>query len=366
LTKVGLILKTHEPSVGEARQKPYPVTVHPFTENIAGDWDKFVIGQSSGTLFHLIPWMRAIENTFGFEPCYVYSERGGEITGVAPVFSVSNWIVGRCLISTPYAVYGGVCAADSESELALLEHLKQLADSQKTDYLELRFRQREILPGFISNPLYYGFSTSIAPNHEANLKQLPKDTRYMIRKAAKAGLRTKRGLEQLSDFYHLFSQSMKRLGTPVFPRALFQNLMKEFGGKVDLLMVYSGNKAVSGVFSFRFRDTILPYYAGAGPEAAPLAANNFMYSELMKNSAEEGCRYFDFGRSKKGTGAFAFKTQWNMNVEQFTYQVHLVRRKDMPNFSPVNPKFELATRVWKRIPLPVTTWLGPQIIRWFP
>jgi FemAB-related protein (PEP-CTERM system-associated) len=366
LTKVSSILKTYQPSVEEARRKTGPVTVRPFTADIAEDWDKFVLGQSSGTLFHLIPWMRAIKNTFGFEPCYVYSERDGKITGVAPVFLVSNWIVGRCLISTPYAVYGGVCAADSESEQALLEHLKLLAHSRETDYLELRFRQREMLPGFISNPIYYGFSTSIEPNHEANLKRLPRDTRYMIRKAAKAGLRTKRGPEQLGDFYRLFSQSMKRLGTPVFPCALFENLIKEFDGKVDLLLVSSGSKAVSGVFSFRFRDTILPYYAGAGPEAAPLAANNFMYSELMKNSAEEGCRYFDFGRSKKGTGAFAFKTQWNMDMEQFTYQVHLVQRKDLPNFSPVNPKFELATRVWKKFPLPVTTWLGPQIVRWFP
>jgi lipid II:glycine glycyltransferase (peptidoglycan interpeptide bridge formation enzyme) len=142
--------------------------------------------------------------------------------------------------------------------------------------------------------------------------------------------------------------------------------MNEFSGSVDLLLIYAGPKPVSGIFSFRFRDTILPYYAGAGPEAGPLAANNFMYSELMKNSAEEGLRFFDFGRSKKDTGAYAFKTQWNMNVEQLTYQVHLVRRKELPNFSPLNPKFELATRVWKKIPLPITAWLGPRVVRWFP
>lgn len=355
-----------ECSAKDLPRSSLPLGVRPFTRDIAERWDRFVLGQPGGTLFHLIPWMRAIEKTFGYEPCYVYAERGGEISGVVPVFLVSNWIVGKCLISTPYAVYGGVCAADAESEHALLEHLKTLAHSQETDYLELRFRQREMLPGFAANPLYFAFTAPLSPDHEANLKRLPKDTRYMIRKAAKAGLRAQRGLEQLGDFYRLFAQSLKRLGTPVFPRALFENLMNEFSGSVDLLLIYAGLKPVSGVFSFRFRDTILPYYAGAGPEAGPLAANNFMYSELMKNSAEEGLRFFDFGRSKKGTGAYAFKTQWNMNVEQLTYQVHLVRRKELPNFSPLNPKFELATRVWKKIPLPITAWLGPRVVRWFP
>ena len=188
----------------------------------------------------------------------------------------------------------------------------------------------------------------------------------MIRKAAKAGLKTKRGFDQVSDFYRLLATSMRRLGTPAFPRALFQHLVEEFKENADLLLVYVGERPVSGVFSFRFRQSVLPYYAGAAPEATTLAANNFMYAELMRIAAEEGIREFDFGRSKSGTGAYAFKTQWNMDVQQLTYQVHLVRRKDLPNFSPVNPKFELATRVWKRLPLPLATWLGPRVVRWFP
>jgi FemAB-related protein (PEP-CTERM system-associated) len=159
---------------------------------------------------------------------------------------------------------------------------------------------------------------------------------------------------------------MRRLGTPVFPRALFENLIREFRDSIDLLLVYAGEEPVTGVFSFFFRDTVAPYYAGASPEANALAANNLMYWELMKHAAEQGMRHFDFGRSKKGTGSYAFKTQWNMNLEPLDYQVHLVRRKQLPDFSPINPKFELATRVWKRMPLRLTTWLGPRLVRWFP
>jgi FemAB-related protein (PEP-CTERM system-associated) len=353
-------------SQGEELETLAPVRVHSFKPDIAPDWDRFVLAQPHGTLFHLTAWKQAIEATFSYDPCYVYAERGGQITGVAPVFLISNWIEGRCLLSTPFAVYGGICAADAESENALIAHLKDLAQSRKVEHLELRYRTHEDIAGFSRNSLYVTFTTTIARDPDANLKRLPRDTRYMIRKAAKAGLCVERGIEKIDDFYRLFAHSMKRLGTPVLPHSFFLNLLSEFKGSADLLLVYSGSKPVAGVFYFVHRDTILPYYAGCSDEATRLAANNFMYWELLKYAAEIGMREFDFGRSKRGTGSFDFKTQWNMSVQPLDYQVLLVQRKEMPNFSPVNPKFELAARVWRQLPSPLATWLGPHVVRWFP
>jgi FemAB-related protein (PEP-CTERM system-associated) len=343
-----------------------PMRIHPVSADVAGRWDEFVTSQSTGTIFHLTGWKNAIEKTFGYRPNYIYSENAGKITGVAPIFEISNWIMGRCLLSIPLAVYGGVCAADHESETALLAHLKDLSHLRDVDFMELRFRKKDSLPGFLPNDRYATFSTTLSPDADSALKHLPRDTRYMIRKATKSGLRSQYGLDQIATFYKLFAYSMRRLGTPVFPRALFDNLIREFEGRCELLVIYLGTEPVTGVLSFYFRDTVLPYYAGASPGAQALAANNFMYWELMKHAASLGMRRFDFGRSKKGTGAYAFKTQWNMNIEPLDYQVYLVRRKDMPNFSPVNPKFGLATRVWRRMPLPLTTWIGPRVVRWFP
>jgi FemAB-related protein (PEP-CTERM system-associated) len=366
MSKVGATLKTANSALEERSSGSTGVRTHHFTDAVAERWNRFVFQQPTGSLFHLLGWKRAIEKTFGFQSCYAYAERDGVITGVAPVFSISSWVVGRCLVSAPFAVYGGICAADNESEEELVRHLKELAYNQQVDYLELRYRQREMIPGFVSNPLYATFTAPLCADHEANLKRLPKDTRYMIRKAAKEGLTSRRGMDQMDQFYRLFAFSMKRLGTPVFPRSLFDNLAREFPESVDLLLVYQKTEPVSGVFSFRFRDTMLPYYAGARAESTRLAANNFMYAELMKIASEEGLRHFDFGRSKKGTGAYAFKTQWNMNIEPLAYQVHLVRRKELPNFTPLNPKFELATRLWRRMPLGLTTLFGPRVVKWFP
>jgi FemAB-related protein (PEP-CTERM system-associated) len=342
------------------------LTVRPYLPTDAPRWDRFVYEQAEGSPFHLTAWQRAIQRTFGYEPCHLLVERGTEITGVLPLFYVSNWLTGRVLLSSPLAVYGGICASDEASRKCLLEAVTREARRRSVEYLELRTRVGPIPDGFHHNSLYVSFGTELADNPEAMLKRIPRDTRYMIRKGEKAGLRIQAGPDELNALYPLFCQSMHRHGTPVFPRRLFTNLQDEFGSSMEILAVYGGNEPITAVASFYFRNEVLPYYAGAGPEAPRLAANNFMYWELMKRAARSGYNRFDFGRSKKGTGSYAFKTQWNMEVRTLDYQVFLVRRKTVPNFSPVNPKFERATRVWRRLPLGLANAVGPRVIRWLP
>jgi FemAB-related protein (PEP-CTERM system-associated) len=336
-----------------------------FDSEIIGPWDRFVLQHPRASFFHLAGWKRVIEKTFGYKAEYFYSERNGRITGITPLFVFSNWLVGHCLISVPLAAYGGIVAEDSLSEQALLNHVKDMARSANVDYLELRQRG-QLHDGFQANPLYVTFHAPLSSDPQLNLRRLPKDTRYMIRKAEKSGLKIVFGEEKMDLFYDLFAQSMKRLGTPAFPAALFRNCLEEFPQQTQLTLVYAASQPVAGVLSFFFRDTILPYYAGAHESATRLAANNFIYWQLIKWAGEHGYQTFDFGRSKKGTGSYAFKSQWNMTIEPLNYQVFLVRRKTVPNFSPVNPKFDLAIRMWRNLPLSVTKLLGPPIVRLFP
>ncbi len=349
-----------------AQQGAIQPAVRAYTDSDRERWDAFVRREPSASFFHLSGWMRVMKRTSGYRCCALYAENGGEITGVLPLFSIKNWILGHCLISTPLAVYGGIAASDEQSYFALLEQAKHMAKRQQVQYLELRNRNGNLEPGFHPNTRYVTFTCELSRDPEANLQRLPRDTRYMIRKAQKQGLTVRRGTDQLGAFYELMALSLKRLGTPMFPRALFNNLVEEFTGQIDLLMVYSDQKPVSGVFTFTFGDTVLPYYAGASPDAPRLAANNLMYSELMRWAAEKGYRQFDFGRSKTGTGSCAFKTQWNMKVTPLSYQVFLVKKKTVPDFSPANSRFEKATRLWSRLPLWFTKKAGPSVVRWFP
>jgi FemAB-related protein (PEP-CTERM system-associated) len=279
---------------------------------------------------------------------------------------VSNWIVGRCLISTPFADYGGVCAADEESADSLVAHALEIGTAEKVDFLELRHKTGKPRPEFYVKDLYVSFATELAAEPEAHLKRLPRDTRYMIRKGEKAGLEIQHGLEQLPEFYGLFTLNWRRFGTPVFSPQWLEVLIQEFQGSAGLVMARANGRPVAGVFSFVFRDTLFPHYSGAAPDANALAANNFIYWELMKRAIGQGVRRFDFGRSKQNTGAYKFKSAWNMQMDALQYQICMIKRRSPPNFSPANPKFALAANLWSRMPLKATTWLGPHVVRWFP
>lgn len=343
-----------------------PCRVRPLGEHDSEEWDRFVLLHPRGTFFHQSAWKRVMERTYGYQSYYFCAHRGERITGIAPTFLISSWVAGRRLISLPFAVYGGVCAEDQESEQALVTHLEQLAAELDVEYLELRNRQGCIRPGYHPNERYATFTIPITADVEAIYERFPKDIRYMIRKAEKAHLRVQRGFDQLDDFYRLMTINLRRLGTPMFPRALFENLIREYPGQIDLSLVYSGDTAVAGGMSFFFREWMQPYYIGSKEEAKTLAANNFLWWELIKLAASTGHTTFDFGRSKKDSGNYAFKKKWNPRMEPLDYQVKLFRRTELPNFSPANPKFEFATNVWKKLPIGLTRMIGPRVVRWFP
>jgi hypothetical protein len=133
-----------------------------------------------------------------------------------------------------------------------------------------------------------------------------------------------------------------------------------------ILSVWQGRKMVAGVLTFIHKGALLPYYGGGLRGHFGAAVNDFMYWELMKYGCLNGFRSFDFGRSKKGTGSYSFKKHWGFEPTELDYQCFLVRAKEMPNISPVNPKYSAMINVWKRLPLPISNWLGPKIVRGIP
>ncbi len=156
---------------------------------------------------------------------------------------------------------------------------------------------------------------------------------------------------------------MHALGTPVFSRRLFTVLRDEFGDDCRILTITKDGRTVASVMNFYFRDEVLPYYGGGTSEARALKGNDFMYWELMRRSAEEGIRIFDFGRSKQGAGSYSFKKNWGFVPEPLHYEYHLVKAKEVPEVNPNNPKYQMFIKLWRKLPLGMTQWLGPHIVR---
>lgn len=329
------------------------------------EWDRFVLSCPSGTIFHLSGWANVVESILGHRPHRLVARDATGITGVLPVSWIRNRAFGDCLVSLPLAVYGGICTNEEGSHSALLKAGSTLADNLGVKYLELR-NQTELYPTPLpGRDLYLTFTQDLTPGPDKLLQGLPRDTRYMVRRSLKAGLEWTEDVT-LDEFYDIYAHSVHRLGTPVFSKELFVRLRAEFKQHCRIFGVRKGTKAIAAVFCFYFRDSVLPYYGGSLAEYNRYAPNNFMYWNLICQSCKEGVRYFDFGRSKRGTGAFDFKAAWAMNVQPLPYRYHLVRAADVPHLSPVDRKFQLPIALWKRMPFAWTKLLGPQVIRWIP
>lgn len=329
------------------------------------EWDRFVQSEESGTLFHLCAWHRVIERVMGHRCIRLVASREGRISGVFPISHVRSRLFGDCLISSPLAVYGGICAGDQDSYFSLLSTAGDLAKSLNVKYLEMRNASENFRSNLPGRDLYVTFTQDLTCGAERLLQGLPRDTRYMIRKSMKAGLDWTEDLS-IDEFYEIYARSVHRLGTPVFSKQLFVALREEFPNHCRLFGVRKGKRAIAGVLCFYYKDQVLPYYGGALAEFNRDAPNNFMYWNLIAQSCREGLRQFDFGRSKRGTGSFQFKSTWSMEVRNLPYRYQLVGARAVPEMSPVDPKFQLPVAIWKRLPFSWTKRLGPMMIRRIP
>jgi FemAB-related protein (PEP-CTERM system-associated) len=211
--------------------------------------------------------------------------------------------------------------------------------------------------------LYVTFRKVMSSDVEENMLAIPRKQRAMVRKGIKNELRGE--IDQNVDrFFELYSDNVHRHGTPPFSKAYFAALKRVFGEKCELLTVVDVNGTpVSGVMSFYFKDEVLPYYAGDFVTARDLAANDFKYWELMRRACERGCKIFDYGRSKRGTGSFDFKKNWGFEPEPLQYEYKLLKTDRIPENNPLNPKYQMFIKAWRKLPRPIVNLFGPYIVR---
>ena len=324
-------------------------------------WDRFVRACPEATFFHRAGWRHVIGRAFGHDSHYLYTREGDALTGILPLGHVKSAFFGNALISVPFAVYGGCCAVSPQARDALMAAARELARRLGVDYLELREREALTTGGQVKD-LYVTFRKTIGSDPEENLKAIPRKQRAMIRKGIKAGLRSH--LDTDTDrFFRVYSESVRNLGTPVYAARYFSILHEVFREDCEILTVTHDGRPLASVMSFYFRNEVLPYYGGGTVDARRFKGNDFMYWELMRRAGERGIEIFDFGRSKKGTGAYSFKKNWGFEPQEMPYRYHLIRSAAMPDINPMNPKYRLFVSMWKKLPLPVANFIGPLISR---
>lgn len=323
-------------------------------------WDAYVEAHPSGTVYHSWPFRRVLERAYPHEPVYLYVERGDEIAGVLPAFISGAPPFTRALVSVPLGVGGGILASDQESQDRLRQAAREVADREGLAYVEYK-SERAIFPELSTkDDLYFGFTQELFEDEAQQLKQIPRKARAVLREAERSGLSAEYNTEDFAQFYDLYAQSLRNLGTPMFPKELFIACLEELPG-ADLLSIRQQGRVIGSVLNFYFKDQMLPFFAGTAPEARTFGVNNYMYWHMLRTGYARGYRVFDFGRSKAGTGAFQFKKNFGMTPTPLEYQYELVGVDSLPEVNPNNPKYAAAISIWKRLPVGLHARFGPLI-----
>jgi FemAB-related protein (PEP-CTERM system-associated) len=290
------------------------------------------------------------------------AEKGGSVTGWLPLTEVHSPVFGRMLASSGFAVEGGVIAAREATAMALCRAAEEYALRLSCPTIELRGGTAPS-DWTLRTDSHCGFAIPLAADDEAQLLAIPRKQRAEVRKGLDADFEIAVGTSAADRAAHfaVYAESVRNLGTPVFPRALFEAALAELDA--DVLTVRHRGMPVASVLSLYHDGAVLPYWGGGIYAARSLRANERMYFELMRHARARGCARFDFGRSKTGSGAWFFKKNWGFEPEPLSYASWTARDSDRRDADPSSARHAARIALWKRLPLAFANRLGPRIAR---
>ena len=221
-------------------------------ETAGADWDQFVLSRRDASGYHLWGWRRVFENAFGHEAIYLAAREHGRIAGVLPLVVFRSRLFGKFAVSLPFVNYGGVCAEDDEVAQALVAKASSLAGERGLAHVELRHIERQ-LPLLPARTHKVTMRLALGDDVTGTWEGLDRKVRNQVRKAEKSGLTARTGgVELLGAVYDVLAQNMRDLGTPVYSRRFFEEVVKTFPATATVCLVDHGDR------TSRRRDCAVP------------------------------------------------------------------------------------------------------------
>jgi FemAB-related protein (PEP-CTERM system-associated) len=330
-------------------------------------WESFAETAPNASLYHLYGWKDVIERTFGHPTFYLAAVgTGRRVAGVLPLVQLKSRLFGNLLVSLPYFNYGGICADSDEVRDTLFQEAIGLARQEGASSIELRHEDawRRELP---TKTHKVSMRLELPASTEDLWKALGAKLRNQVQKPRREGAKTAFGREEeLDSFYEVFAANMRDLGTPVYPKEFFRNILRQFPERTWIGTVYLGDTPVASGFLAGFRDRLEIPWASSLRAFNSLSPNMLLYWSCLEFAIEHSYTSFDFGRSTPGESTYRFKEQWGARPHPLFWHYWIPNGAQIPEVNPKNPKYRAAIAAWQRMPLPLTRWLGPHIVKYIP
>jgi serine/alanine adding enzyme len=377
-------------------------------------WDCLVTNSPNGCLYQLAGWQNVVRKSYrhaiycvmvkqaesdqanGFCPRPSDSESKREIAtqrngtvGVLPLVHIRHRLFGNSLVSMPYFDLGGILAAERKVENDLLEKAVDLAAALDVERIDLR-NSYPLLAAIhdgasvcASNANRVHFAESgwtvarvngsgkvrmvldLSDEPEILMKSFKAKLRSQIRKPSKEGLVAKvGGLDLIDDFYRVFAENMRDLGSPVHSKAFIRQVLLEFPDEARVFIIYGRGRPMACSLTVGFRDMPYNLWASSLRRYSSLAPNMLLYWSMIEFGCERGYGAFDFGRSTVDEGTYRFKEQWGAKPRPLYW--YCLKPAGCRSVEPrlERNRMSRAIEIWKRLPVPVSRVLGPQIRRY--
>ena len=339
----------------------------------ADAWNDYARNADVDGHFHDFAWRRVIQRSLRHRPHYLIAKREAAVTGLLPLFDVKSRLFGRSLVSVPFLNGGGLLTGDPSSAEALLARVGDMIRDGGYRYGELRHRSplEDQPEKLIRRQHKVAMRLSLGDDPDALFSRFKGKLRSQVRRPQKAGAEAQiiNGSNvvnrDIDAFYKVFAENMRDLGTPVFPRALFEETINGFQERAWLALVWlDGHPAAAGLM-VGAGHSIEMIWASSLRCFNRLSVNMLLYWESMRTAVLNGYRYFDFGRCTPDSPTHRFKAQWGAEPTPLNWY-YVKGEGGIPDVSPDNPKFRAAVRTWRFLPVAVANRLGPLVARSLP
>jgi FemAB-related protein (PEP-CTERM system-associated) len=338
------------------------------TKELLDSSDQFCSSVFGGTIYHLSKWKKIIPPVFHnpFHILVAVNVHGG-VYGVLPIVRLQSALFGDFCVSVPYFNYGGPVAVNEEIETLLIKEACRYCDEWQISHFEIRgVKKREQL-GLPFRSEKVNMLLDLPSDVESYRKSLKAKVRSQIKKAENQDYECRfGGVELLDDFYKIFSINMRDLGTPVYSKSFFKEILLNFPDNARLVVLNINGKPASCGFLMGYKHKLEIPWASTLRKFNQYNANMLMYYNILKFAIGQGYKTFDFGRSTVDCNTYKFKKQWGANPLPLYWYYWLKSGEDLPELNPNNFKFKLLIAVWKRLPVVVTNLLGPAIVSKLP
>ena len=324
-------------------------------------WSALISRSPEVNLGHAPGWFAAMNAAYGHSPVYLRAGDEQNATAVLPAFFIRSRLFGSVVTSMPFLDTGGPCGPSAAVNRSLAGSLIEEAKRLGASRVELRCTQELDL----SVPASTDKVSLVLPlcddsNHL--WKQLNAKVRNQIRKAERSGLTAEiGGKDKVTEFYEIFSTNMRDLGSPVHSQRFFVAMLDAFGSAARIVIVRYHSQPIGGLVAIAFKDTVFVPWASSLKRFLSLCPNMLMYWETIRTACREGFREFDFGRSSRDSNTYRFKRQWGAFEKQLFWYTIPVRDGSVETRFDGDRHRTVFTRVWQRLPLSLTRWLGPYL-----